>query len=166
MLQIVKPASSGKSCQSLVAIGLAETDLEASLDLARYDRPRLSQERYRGTVDAPGRMAHRSHAVDEQGQSVIMSTRVLPASGRDLHVGPITDATTHDLPPFADEALSARVQRLTGPEARAAQRSDLMTIAIALTACLFIATLAGAALISAAMRLPDIEQRLANDARV
>lgn len=92
--------------------------------------------------------------------------RPLDASGRDLHVGPITDATTHHLPPFADEALSARIQRLTGPEARAAERSDLATIAIALTACLFIATLAGSAFVGAAMRLPAIEQRLAEQARI
>lgn len=87
-------------------------------------------------------------------------------SGRDLHVRPITEATTHHLPPFADEALSARIRRLTGPDARSAERSDLMTIAIALTACLFIATLAGSAFVSAAMRLPAIEQRLADNARI
>jgi hypothetical protein len=62
--------------------------------------------------------------------------------------------------------LSARIQRLTGPEARAAERSDLATIAIALTACLFIATLAGSAFVGAAMRLPAIEQRLAEQARI
>lgn len=134
MLQIVKPASPGKSRQSLEGMGLHEADLEASLSLSRYDEPR----RPFGWACEPGSA---------------------------LRVGPITDATTHHLPPFADEALSARIRRLTGPEARAEERSDLMTIAIALSACLFIAVLGGSALVGAALRLPAIEKHLAQDAR-
>lgn len=90
----------------------------------------------------------------------------LDRPGAALHIGPISQTIPADLDPhlapcYASVPLAIRLER-----GRAERIEHTRALMIGITAAIFIAAVGAATITAAAIRLPQIEQQLAMQARI